>query len=789
MTSAFAQSAQHDYPITPVPFTDVEIQPGFWGQRLDTNRNSTLPANWKKCEESGRMKNFAVAAGREEGGFTGTFPFNDSDVFKVIEGASYELAQHPDEKQEAYIDTIIELIGAAQEENGYLFTPLQIDDPNYRYLRRKERWVEVEHSHELYNMGHMYEAAVAHYQATGKRNFLDIAIKSADLICSVFGPGEDQLKMPPGHEEIEIGLVKLYRATGDEKYLQQAKFFIDMRGRSDLRERIWGPYSQDHKPVIEQDEAVGHAVRACYLYCSVVDVAAMTGDKDYMGAIDRIWENVATRKLHLSGGVGARHAGEAFGDNYELPNASAYLETCAAVANALWNHRMFLLHGDSKYIDVLERVIYNGFLSGVSLSGDHYFYPNPLCSHGGYERSAWFDCSCCPDNILRFMPAIPGLMYAVRDNVAYMNLYANSKGEIPIKDGKVVITQETEYPWDGKVQLKIDSTDAGEFEMRLHVPGWAQGKPVPSDLYMYMNPESEPVTLTVNGVEVNAQPADGYLRIQREWQAGDVLELNFPMPIRRVLCNEKVAANRGRVAIERGPVVYCIEGADHDGQALNIALPDDAELTMKRMPLMLGGICTIEGQGVRHALGEDEKPCTSSVALTAIPYYAWANRGANEMNVWLPRDPDMIPIPPVAHKFKASTSFETRDRLSALNDGVDPLSSDDHDAPRMTWWNHLGTKEWAQYDFDKPRKVRAVEVYWFDDTGRGECRVPKSWKLLYQAGEEWKPVEGAKEYPTERHCYNRVEFTPVETDGLRLDVQLWERFSSGIIEWRVEMDE
>jgi DUF1680 family protein len=488
----------------------------------------------------------------------------------------------------------------------------------------------------------MYEAAVAHYQATGKRSFLDVAVKNADLLCRVFGPGKNQ--GVPGHQEVEIGLVKLYRATGNEKYLKLAKFFLDERGKADGR-KLYGPYNQDHKPVVEQNEAVGHAVRAGYMYSGMADVAALTGDTGYIKAIDRIWENVVSKKQHLTGGVGARHQGESFGDNYELPNKTAYNETCAAIANVMWNHRLFLLHGDTKYIDVLERVIYNGFLSGISLSGDKFFYPNPLASDGKYKfnqgaltRKAWFDCSCCPTNVVRFMPSLGGYVYAVSGDVLYVNLYIGGSGTARVGKNTVRLKQETRYPWDGRTKITIEPENPAEFAIYVRIPGWAQGKPVPSNLYRYLNKSDKKVTLKVNGKPIKLDVEKGFARIRRKWKKGDVIDLNLPVPIRRVLCNEKVKDNIGRVALERGPIVYCAEGVDNGGQALNIVLSDDVELKAEYHKDILGGVTVMSGRACGLYPSADGKVVArKDQDFVAIPYYAWSHRGAGEMAVWLPR--------------------------------------------------------------------------------------------------------------------------------------------------------
>ncbi|NOY41072.1 MAG: glycoside hydrolase family 127 protein [Planctomycetes bacterium] len=630
-----------DYPIRPVSFTDVNIRDDFWAPRISVNRDVTVPYDFHKCEETGRIANFAIAGGLDSGGFEGIF-FNDSDVFKVIEGASYCLAGHPDAKLEQYLDDLIAKIAAAQEKDGYLYTARTIGDPKYDFVGRQARWSHLKDGHELYNVGHLYEAAVAHWQTTGKRSLLDVAIKNANLICQVFGPGDHQRVGVPGHQEIEIGLIKLYRATGDEKYLKQAKFFLDMRGQTEKR-KTFGAQYQDHKPVVEQKEAVGHAVRAGYLYAAMADIAALTGDDAYLNAIQGIWENIVSKKMYLTGSVGSKRHGEAFGDNYELPNETAYNETCAAIAQAFFNQRMFLLTGEAKYVDVLERIIYNGFLSGVSISGDRFFYPNPLACNGHSRfnkgvlgRSPWFNTSCCPVNIVRFVPSIAGYVYASTEDALYVNLFIGGNSRVSVADTEVSLRQETRYPWDGKVKLNIDVPHPTEFALRLRIPGWVTGRPLPSDLYRYTSKPDHDYTISLNGKKLkDLSVVNGYAELKRNWNAGDTVELDLPMDIRTVVAHDKVAADRGRVALERGPVVYCSEAIDNGGKVADLVLPTGAKLHAEHRTDLLGGVTVVTGQVQRAKRTKDGSIELVPTTLTAIPYYAWAHREVGQMAVWL----------------------------------------------------------------------------------------------------------------------------------------------------------
>ncbi len=611
-----------DYPFQPVPFTAVHLTDSFWAPRIETNRLTTIPYAFGKCEETGRMDNFIRAAAVLRGEpLTNTnlpgFPFDDTDVYKVIEGASYVLAAQPDPNLRAYLDKVIAEIGAAQEPDGYLYTARTINPRHPHPWSGPTRWLrESDQSHELYDAGHLFEAAAAHYQATGQTNLLAIALKEADLLCATFGPDSNQIHLWPGHEVVEMGLAKLYRITGRRRYLDLAKYFIDVRGPGG------DAYHQSHIKPVEQTEAVGHAVRAGYLYSGMADVAALTSDARYVSAIDKIWENATGKKLYVTGGIGAVPAGEAFGADYFLPNMNAYCETCAAVANDYWNERLFLLHGGGQYVDVLERTLYNGLLSGVSLDGKLFFYPNPLASAGQHARSPWFGCACCPGNITRFMASVPGYFYARRGRTIYVNLFASGVAEIKLDDGRTVtLTQETRYPWDGAIRLTVQPDKPGKLGIRLRIPGWARNEAAPGGLYTFTDKLKASPALRVNGKLARIMLEDDYAVLDRRWQKGDVIELDLPMPVRRVVANIQVEADRGRVALQRGPIVYCLEWPDNPGVSVRDAvLPDGEKLAAQFEPDLLNGVETIKAG-----------------RLKAIPYYAWANRGQGDMEVWITR--------------------------------------------------------------------------------------------------------------------------------------------------------
>jgi DUF1680 family protein len=775
-----------DYPITAVPFTDVHLEPGFWWTRVETNRGATVPHILRQCDVTGRIHNFLKAAGQMEGYFEGWW-FNDSDVYKSIEAAAYSLLFHTDPELERSLDEIIAKIAAAQEPDGYLFTPRRTLAPHYRFAASvgPERWSRLESSHELYCLGHLFEAAVAHYQATGKRSLLEVAIRGADLLDRVFGP--EKKRAVPGHQEVELGLVKLYRVTKDERYLRLAKFFLDERGRAHGR-RLYGTYSQDHKPVVEQEEAVGHAVRALYMYMAMADIVAVLGDPAYARALGRLWTDVVGRKMYVTGGIGAAGGHEGFGAPYELPNLTAYCETCAAIAFALWNHRMFLLSGEGKYIDVLERVLYNGVLSGVSLDGRAFFYPNPLESDGRHARSSWFAVACCPPNVARFLFQVPGLAYAHRGDQLYVNLFMASRATVRMTTQTVTLVQSTSYPWQGEVTLTLDpERPERAFTLLVRIPGWARNEAVPGDLYRFAEVIRERPTLRVNGYLVAYTLQHGYVSIRRRWRKGDVVKLSLPMPVRRVVSHPKVEDNIGKVALQRGPIVYCVEWPDvPGGHVVNLVLSDAERLHAEFQEDMFGGISLIRGTAVGlRCVDPAGRLQRERVPFLAIPYYAWAHRGRGEMAVWLAREESAarpLPCPTIAFRAKASASGGDP---RALNDQREPRHSADRSNRYLHWWPRKGTIEWVQYDFGAPTRVSAVEVYWYDDTGIGECRVPKSWELFYRENGEWKPVRNPSGYGLEKDRYNRTTFDPVITDGLRLIVRAQENFCAGIHEWRV----
>ena len=662
MGTAFAQSG---YPYTQVPFTSVKITTGtFWGDRIRAAREVTIPLAFSKCESEHRYKNFEMAAYTlQHPGHPGLqtpewnvakfmgFSFDDTDVYKTIEGASYVLQTFPDAKLKAYIDSVLDVVGAAQESDGYLYTARTINPEHPHGWAADKRWAAEEHaSHELYNLGHMVDAACAHYQATGSDKFLNIAKRYADCVIKEVGAGEGQACVVPGHQIAEMALARLYVLTGEKKYLDEAKFLLDYRGKT----KIKNIYSQSDKPVVDQTEAWGHAVRAGYMYAGMADVAALLGDSTYIKAIDTIYENIVSKKYYLTGGVGARHQGEAFGADYELPNLTAYNETCAAISMVYLFERMFLLHGDAKYIDCLERTLYNGVISGMSVDGGKFFYPNPLSSDGHYRfnadntmtRQPWFGCACCPSNLCRFIPSMPGYVYGVRDNNLYVNLFAANTATIKVNGKDVTLEETTQYPWDGDISIKVLQNKAKQFNMLVRIPGWVQSKVVPSDLYAFNDDIFSTYEVSVNGQRVEGELENGYLVINRNWKKGDVVRIHFDMPVRTVVANPRVSDDRGRIAVERGPLVYCAEWADNEGinpHHLLLARQPKFEVEASYGIQNTEGdgktfnVTAITAQAQEASVTPEGKLTAKDVRVKLIPYYAWNHRGAGKMDVWLAR--------------------------------------------------------------------------------------------------------------------------------------------------------
>ena len=784
----------HGYPITPVPFTKVKVTDSFWGQRLKASRDVTIPLAFSKCEETGRYTNFEKAANPSDSYEVKGYSFDDTDVYKTIEGASYSLQTYPDKKLVHYIDSVLDIVAKAQEKDGYLYTSRTMNPKHPHEWAGDKRWSKVEDlSHEFYNLGHMVEGAVAHFQAIGSRKFLDIACRYADCVCREIGTKPGQVCVVPGHQIAEMALCKLYVLTGEKRYLDQAKFFLDYRGKTTIKTE----YSQSHKPVVEQDEAVGHAVRAAYMYAGMADVAALTGDKSYINAIDNIWNNIVEKKLYITGGIGATNNGEAFGKNYELPNMSAYCETCAAIGNVYVNYRLFLLHGESKYYDVLERSLYNGLISGVSLDGGGFFYPNPLESMGQHQRQPWFGCACCPSNIARFIPSLPGYVYAVNKRDVYVNLFMSNTSQLSVAGKGITLEQQTQYPWDGDIAIKVAANKAGQWAMKVRIPGWVRNEVVPSNLYEFTDNLRPQYNITVNGNAVNGKLTDdGYFTIDRKWKKGDVVRVHFDMDPRTVRANNNVEADRGFVAIERGPIVYCAEWPDNDFDIMGALVNQSPKMTVEDGTLHAKDkkvadyyIKVIKTDAQLLSFDKQGRLNTKDVKLSLIPYYAWCHRGSGKMRVWLSQDlsssrPEQPATLASLSKVTASTPAAS---LSAVNDRLVPKDGTDRSMPYYHWWPKQGVTEWIAYEFPEASTVQSSTVYWYDDGPWGGCRVPKAWRIFFKNDNgEWQSVSGADKYPTTKGTACTVNFEPVKTKSIKIEIDLPSENSAGLFEWSVK---
>jgi len=772
--SAHAAGAGAPRGLRAVPFTDVTVTDSFWAPRREANRTVSIPVNLDNLEKSGNLENLRLAAKKATAGYQGPV-FMDSDVYKALEAAAYSLATDPDPVLAARLDEIIAAIAGAQAPDGYVNSYYTVKEPG-------RRWVNLRDNHELYCAGHLFEAAVAHYQATGKRNFLDVAVRFADCIDSVFGPPPKRLGYP-GHPEIELALVKLWRVTGEGRYLELARFFIENRGRGFFadehrtpRERYDGAYWQDDAPILQQRAIKGHAVRAAYLLSGATDVAAATGDAALLRAVHRVWRNTTERNMYLTGGIGPSAHNEGFTVDYDLPNLTAYQETCATIALAQWGHRLALLHGEAKYADVVERALYNGVLAGVSQDGIKFFYVNPLESRGNHHRSPWFGCACCPPNVARTLASLGGYAYGASADALWVNLYIQGRVKVAIDGRDVTAVVTTDYPWDGAVTLALAPAAPVEFELRLRIPGWCEG-----------------ATVAVNGNAVPAPVMDGgYAVLRRVWRAGDAVKLDLPMPVRRIAAHPNVKADQGLLAIQRGPLVYCLEACDQTEPLADLYLPADAELAAAKDAALLGGIVVVRGQGALAAeqdwTGTLYQPAAAvrRVPVTAIPYYAWDNRAPGAMKVWLPAAPPPPAAGGLERRAAVTVSFANyNSQPQGINVGIEPRSSGDQPAELCHWWPHKDTEEWAAYRWTRPVSVGGASVYWFDDTGRGACRLPASWRIEYLEGGAWKPVEARGAYPVAKDRFCEIEFAPVTTTALRLVVRLQPEWAAGVHEWKV----
>ena len=799
-----------DESLTQIPFNKVTLNDNFWLPRLQTQKKTLVPFSLEKTEsavENLRRVGAYLRGEKVTERFTGPY-YVASDLFKVMEGAACLLTLEKDAELEKQMDEIIDVIAAAQAPDGYLYEhhilPKHLRNPhNYA---GDTPYSYVVHSHELYNMGHMYEAAIAYYRATGKRKWLDVAEKNARHINKVFFEGDPNynggkpIMQAPGHEEIELALVKMYQATGEKLYLDMAKKFIDIRGvtYNPNGEGVMSyDYAQQHHPVREQRTAIGHAVRATYLYSGMADIVATMGDTTLLPALDAIWHDIVDKKMHITGGLGAVPGIEGFGPEYVLPNKDTYNETCSAVGNVLFNYRMYLMSGDAKYVDVAEVSLYNNVLAGVNLEGNRFFYVNPLeadgrktFKHGRAGRSPWFGTACCPSNLARLIPQISGMIYSHTDDDIFCSLYAGSSVEVPLKAGAVKLQQQTEYPFEGDVNISVEpAVDGEEFTLWLRIPSWLNDKFVPGELYSYADGVTSKYSLRVNGRRVKSEVVDGFVPICRAWKSGDVVELNLPMDVRFSVADERVKADSNRLCVTRGPLVYCAEEEDNEQQVSTYFISNAKPQASvgKFSEGIMNGIYTIS-MPAEAAFAEQE----TKSSLTLVPYYAWNNRGDNEaMNVWFARDAATVresmvfPVGNIA-SIKATYTYQNDDELAPV-DGKQPTNSFDRTIPRWTAWPQIGKKQSVEVKLKKKQPVESVSVYWYDD--KGGVQRPVEWNIDYFVDGEWHEF---KPYVTDRFGVELDQFNmvhpaaPIEAEALRINMMPKAESSIGILELLVE---
>lgn len=788
-----------------VPFNKVAFSDNFWLPRLKIQKEVLVPFSLEKTAFS--VENFRRVGAYLRGEqvterFKGRY-YTASDLFKVMEGVAYLLMLEKDPALEAKMDEIIDVIAAAQKPDGYLYEhhilPEHLRNPNNNSRAGEKPYSMVIASHELYNMGHMYEAAIAYYQATGKRKWLDISEKNARHINKVFFEGDPNyndgkpVMEAPGHQEIELALVKMYQTTGEKLYLDMAQRFVDLSGskrnKADMR-RV------QHIPVREFTEAFGHAVRATYLYSGMADLVAVNGDKTLIPVLNIVWNDIVNKKMHITGGLGAVPGIEGFGPAYMLPNRDTYNETCSAIGNLLFNYRMFLMSADAKYVDVAEVSLYNNILAGVNLKGDKFFYVNPLqankykaFNHGNAGRSPWFGTACCPSNLARLIPQISGMVYSVTDDDIYCSFYVGTSADVALKGGKVKLQQKTDYPFDGKISIAVEPNDKSEkFTLWVRIPSWLNDRFVPGELYSYADGKKVNYVLTVNGEKVESEAVKGFVPISRKWRKGDVVELDLPMSVRYSKAIEKVEADRNRICVTRGPIVFCAEEVDNNHDVIT-AFIADANMGKVSVNYFTSGVMA----GVPYI----KQQCNTLTSqqpqiLKMVPYYAWNNRGDYmAMNVWFARDKATAEaggervaenIQSVKTKFAHKGDYEF-----AIIDGVYPKSSRDKSILRWTSYGRQGEEQTIEIKLKKEQPIESIMVYWYEDN-KGVMR-PASWRAEYLYNGEWHEY---KPYITDHFGVLLDQFNMVHPDkeikaeAIRLVVTPQQGKAVGILEAIVE---
>ena len=804
-----AQIEKPDEALRPITFEKVTLEDEFWLPRLKTQKETLVPFSLEKTENAvenlRRVGNYLKTGKREK--LLPLARYVASDLFKVMEGAAYLLAVEKDAELEKQMDEIIDIIADAQCEDGYIYEPLSVHPSMYDRDTYSgfEPYSFVLHSHELYDMGHMYEAAIAYYRATGKRKWLDVAEKNAKHINKVFFEGDPAynggkpVNQAPGHQEIELALVKMYETTGEELYLDMARKFIDIRGVTYVPEGtgVMAPsYAQQHQPVREQRTAEGHSVRALYLYSGMADIMAHTGDKTLDPALNSIWHNIADTKIHINGGLGSVPGIEGFGPEYMLPNKDTYDETCAGVANIFFNYRMFLATGEAKYVDMAEISLYNNVLGGVNLEGNRFFYVNVLeadashaFNHGNAGRSPWFGTACCPSNLARLIPQVPGMIYSQTADDIFCALYAGSTTEIVLEKGKVKLEQTTAYPFDGKINIVVTPENEGaEFTLWLRIPTWNTDRFIPGELYRYADESKSSASVKVNGKKVLAAVTDGYFPVKRSWKTGDKVELELDMPVRYNVADERVEADVNRICLTKGPILYCAEEPDNQDNP-SLIIMDGNSTEFKESQLEDGVMKGIPVISVNASAAKLNGTIRNTV-VKLIPYYSWNNRGDwKKMNVWFARDREtaVSNIPTIPGKIIDVHATRISDDIYGPVDGQIPSSSADESIPRWTSYNDLGLSQQYFIYLEEEQEIKSIKVYWHDNND--DVKIPASWTIDYHTNGEWKEF---KPCSTDIFGIAKDEFNmvrpdhAVKADAIRLNIVAQKDACVGILETTIE---
>ncbi len=767
-----------DYPVQPVSFTSVKLTDNFWAPRIKKIAEVTIPMTFDLCESTGHIQDMQISGETDSGKMQAINPFDNPDLFKLIEGASYSLQTFPDPVLETYLDTLIGKVAMVQGTKGHLYPGHTVESMksdsalNYKTGNNKIA-PDSAMRYELLKLGHLFDAAVAHYKVTGKRTLLEIAIKSADQVISNLS--SERAKDYYGQPEIAMGLVKLYRITTGKKYLDLARAFMDSRSLS-------SPSGQTG--------CEGPSAGTTLLYSGMADIAALENDPYYIRSITKIWRDLVSGKMYITGGIGASGVNVEFSKPFVLPNLDADCQTCISIGNIFFNQRLFFLYGQAKYYDIIEKILYNSMLAGVSLSADNFSIINPLESTGKHKRIALYDCPSSLSDISGFIPSIPGYIYAIREKELYVNLFISNYAVINLDKRDVSVSLRSNFPWDGKVEMSVNPGTGKKFTIKIRIPGWSRDEAIPENLYKFADSYDKNVKLTVNGENTELMLRDGYAVLTRKWKDGDKIGIEFPMPVRIIAAAERVKEDAGKIAFQRGPVIFCAEWPDNNsGNIMNLIVNQDDPITSGYISTLLAGTQLIRTSGLQTRMTlKGEIEMFSKEQITLIPYAFWNNRGPGQMRVWLPTSPERahpLPAPTIAFSSKIRASKMTKE-ISAINDQILPQNSSDNTVLHYDWWPEKNQWVWVEYDFKKPVTISNTKIYWYDDGPGGNYRVPDEWEFLYLDENIWKPVETKSGYGVVKDSWNSVVFKRVKTASVKIKVKLNRDFSGGIYEWVVQ---